>query len=112
MHPKIKFSRDLTHGCQWIDCTATDATKGFPICSAATCGYTNSKVIVARSYVPVLTEALMDLEPGARRNAAFALGRMGHDAEPARKRLVACQGDEDETVRAEVVRPYSEDLFR
>jgi subtilisin family serine protease len=40
---------------QWVDCTATDATKGFPICpSLLNCAYTNNKVIVARSYVPLL----------------------------------------------------------
>jgi minor extracellular serine protease Vpr len=40
---------------QWVDCTATDATKGFPICpSLLNCAYTNNKVIVARSYVPIL----------------------------------------------------------
>jgi minor extracellular serine protease Vpr len=40
---------------QWLDCTATDATKGFPLCASATnCIYTNNKVIVARSYVPLL----------------------------------------------------------
>ncbi|HWF08166.1 MAG TPA: S8 family serine peptidase, partial [Bryobacteraceae bacterium] len=44
-------------GAQWIDCTTADATKGFPLCDSATCAYTNNKVIVARSYVPVLTEA-------------------------------------------------------
>jgi uncharacterized protein (TIGR03437 family) len=46
-----------TAGAQWIDCTTADATKGFPLCDSATCSYTNNKVIVARSYVPVLTEA-------------------------------------------------------
>lgn len=39
---------------QWVDCTADEPTKGFPICSAASCEFTNNKVIVARSYVPVL----------------------------------------------------------
>jgi minor extracellular serine protease Vpr len=43
---------------QWMDCTATDATKGFPICaSLLNCAYTNNKVIVARSYVPLLNSA-------------------------------------------------------
>src|SRR5579863_2735825 len=40
---------------QWVDCTATDATRGFPLCpSLLNCAYTNNKVIVARSYVPIL----------------------------------------------------------
>jgi hypothetical protein len=34
----------------------------------------------------------------------FALGKIGRGALSARPRLVACQGDEDETVRAEVIR--------
>ncbi|HEX4278232.1 MAG TPA: S8 family serine peptidase, partial [Bryobacteraceae bacterium] len=40
---------------QSIDCTATDPAKGFPLCTAGTCSYTNNKVIVARSYVPLLS---------------------------------------------------------
>jgi len=44
---------------QWVDCTATDATKGFPICpSLLNCAYTNNKVIVARSYVPLLNSGV------------------------------------------------------
>jgi subtilisin family serine protease len=43
-----------TTSTQPLDCTATDATKGFPICTAANCAFTNNKVIVARSYVPLL----------------------------------------------------------
>ena len=46
-----------TQADQWVDCTATDASKGFPVCSPGTCAYTNNKVIVSRSYVPVLTWA-------------------------------------------------------
>jgi minor extracellular serine protease Vpr len=44
---------------QWVDCTATDATKGFPLCpSLLNCAYTNNKVIVARSYVPLLNSGV------------------------------------------------------
>ncbi len=38
-----------------LDCTASDITKGFPLCASVTCQYTNNKVIVARSYVPLLS---------------------------------------------------------
>jgi len=38
----------------WVDCTASDPSNGFPLCSSVICAYTNSKVIVARSYVPLL----------------------------------------------------------
>ena len=38
-----------------VGCTATDASKGFPLCaSLLNCAYVNNKVIVARSYVPLL----------------------------------------------------------
>jgi len=38
-----------------VDCTASDVTKGFPLCSSVNCQFTNNKVIVARSYVPLLS---------------------------------------------------------
>ncbi len=42
-------------GSNWVNCTSTDATKGFPLCpSLLNCAYVNNKIIVARSYVPVL----------------------------------------------------------
>jgi uncharacterized protein (TIGR03437 family) len=36
------------------DCGASDAAHGLPICSPGNCAFTNNKIIVARSYVPVL----------------------------------------------------------
>jgi uncharacterized protein (TIGR03437 family) len=39
---------------QWVDCTAGNPANGFPVCSPVNCAYTNNKVIVARSYVPLL----------------------------------------------------------
>ncbi len=45
----------VTFGSGPVACTATDASKGFPLCaSLLNCAYVNNKVIVARSYVPVL----------------------------------------------------------
>ncbi len=43
---------------QWVDCTASDPAKGFPICASVNCAYTNNKVIVARSYVPLLNSGM------------------------------------------------------
>ena len=40
---------------QWFDCTAADSTKGLPLCASVNCAFTNNKVIVARSYVPILS---------------------------------------------------------
>jgi minor extracellular serine protease Vpr len=37
-----------------VDCTAADPAKGFPLCASVNCRYTNNKLIVARSYVPLL----------------------------------------------------------
>lgn len=45
---------------QWVDCTANEPSMGFPICSAASCEFTNNKVIVARSYVPLLNSGEPD----------------------------------------------------
>lgn len=39
---------------QWVDCTAANPAIGFPLCSSVSCAFTNNKVIVARSYVPLL----------------------------------------------------------
>lgn len=50
---------------QWVDCAAADSTKGFPICSSAACEFTNNKVIVARSYVPLLNTSLLNAVTGA-----------------------------------------------
>ena len=36
------------------DCGGSDAAHGLPICSPVNCAFTNNKIIVARSYVPVL----------------------------------------------------------
>jgi minor extracellular serine protease Vpr len=43
---------------QWEDCTASDPVNGLPFCSSTSCAYTNNKVIVARSYVPLLNSGL------------------------------------------------------
>ena len=45
---------------QWVDCTAANPALGLPICSSASCEFTNSKVIVARSYVPLLNMSLLN----------------------------------------------------
>ncbi len=45
---------------QWVDCTASNSTLGLPICSSAGCEFTNNKVIVARSYVPLLNMSLLN----------------------------------------------------
>src|SRR5579863_3564208 len=45
---------------QQVDCSAADSTKGFPICSSASCEFTNNKVIVARSYVPLLNMSFLN----------------------------------------------------
>jgi uncharacterized protein (TIGR03437 family) len=45
---------------QWVDCTASNSTLGLPICSSASCEFTNNKVIVARSYVPLLNTSLLN----------------------------------------------------
>src|SRR5579863_274770 len=50
---------------QQVDCSAADSTKGFPICSSASCEFTNNKVIVARSYVPLLNVSLLNGVPSA-----------------------------------------------
>jgi len=39
---------------QWVDCTAANPAIGFPLCSSVSCAFTNNKVIVARSYMPLL----------------------------------------------------------
>jgi minor extracellular serine protease Vpr len=38
-----------------LDCTASNTAKGFPLCASVNCPFTNAKVIVARSYVPLLS---------------------------------------------------------
>lgn len=43
-----------------VDCTASNSTLGLPICSSASCEFTNNKVIVARSYVPLLNMSLLN----------------------------------------------------
>jgi len=45
---------------QKVDCTAANPTLGLPICSSASCEFTNNKVIVARSYVPLLNMSLLN----------------------------------------------------
>jgi len=41
----------------WEDCSASDPANGLPVCSSVNCVFTNNKVIVARSYVPILNSA-------------------------------------------------------
>jgi uncharacterized protein (TIGR03437 family) len=43
---------------QFEDCSASDAAHGLPVCSAVNCAFTNNKIIVARSYVPVLNSGV------------------------------------------------------
>ena len=45
-------------GTSWSDCTASDPANGLPLCSSVNCAYTNNKVIVARSYVPLLNSGV------------------------------------------------------
>ncbi len=49
---KINFGVYPTENFE--DCSASDPAHGLPICSGAGCEFTNNKIIVARSYVPVL----------------------------------------------------------
>jgi uncharacterized protein (TIGR03437 family) len=70
---KVFYPENFTQ--QGLDCAAADASKGFPICSSATCAYTNNKVIVARSYVPVLTSASAGL---SRPDDPSPRDRVGH----------------------------------
>jgi minor extracellular serine protease Vpr len=60
---------------QWIDCSAADATKGFPICQLGNCAFTNSKVIVARSYVSMLAGASFNT---SRPDDTSPRDRIGH----------------------------------
>jgi minor extracellular serine protease Vpr len=50
---------------QQVDCTAANPALGLPICSSASCEFTNNKVIVARSYVPLLNMSLLNGAAGA-----------------------------------------------
>ena len=42
------------------DCSTSDPAHGLPVCSSAGCEFTNNKVIVARSYVPLLNSGEAD----------------------------------------------------
>jgi minor extracellular serine protease Vpr len=60
---------------QWVDCTAANPAKGFPICSSVNCAFTNNKVIVARSYVPLLNS---DVAATSRPDDNSPRDRVGH----------------------------------
>ena len=52
--PICQINFGVYPGENFEDCSANDPANGLPVCSTAGCEFTNNKIIVARSYVPVL----------------------------------------------------------